>query len=115
SLCRRAEQSAKDALHLNFRGGQSDGSELRIGWTQLDFGAEAEETFEGGACAFDERDDDLSVTCFGAILYERDVAVADVLVNHRIARAASRSDALRSDTSQEKTREVYRVGHLDGV
>ena len=85
-LHRRAHQPAEDALHGHLRGVQSYRRVLRVGGAQLDLRAETVEPLQSRPRALDERDDYLAVARLRAILYQRDVAVADVLVYHRVAR-----------------------------
>ena len=82
---------------------ETHGRKLRVGGAQLDFRAEAEEAFEGCARRIHERDDNLSVARDGTILYERDVAVADVLVNHRIADHPQGVHIFGPHAAQQKT------------
>src|ERR1051325_11731041 len=86
-----------------------------MGRTQFDLRAEAIEPLERGARALDEGDDYFSVARFRAILYERDVAVADVLVDHRIALDPQGIDALGPHTPQQETRHADRLRVLDGI
>src|ERR1044072_7699432 len=82
----RAEQAAEDALDGDLRGVQADGRVLRVGGPEFNLGAEAVDSFERGAGALDARDDDLAVARLRPVLDQGDVAVADVLVDHRVAR-----------------------------
>src|SRR5215213_6171665 len=104
-LDRRAEQAAEDALDGDLRGVQADGRVLRVGGAQLDLRAEAVEPLERGARALDERDDDLAVARLRPVLYQRDVAVADVLVDHRVARHPQGVDATGAHATQEEARD----------
>jgi hypothetical protein len=50
---------------------------------------------------------------FGTIFDERDVAIADVFVNHGVALHAGGVDFLRSDSSQHEARHgnQFAIGH----
>ena len=64
-----------------FRGVHAYGCVRRVGGPKLDLCAEAEQPFERGARAFDQSNHDLAVSRLRPVLDERDVAVADMLVN----------------------------------
>src|ERR1051325_4231958 len=99
-LSRGAQESAEDSLHRDLRRVQAYRRVLGVRGPQLDLRAEAMQTLQGRARAFDERDHYLAVASLRAVLYECYVAVADVLVYHRVARHLQGIDAVRAHAPQ---------------
>src|SRR5512133_3412405 len=71
--------------------------------SQFHFVAPAENSFQSCAGLIDQRHDDFSITRFIATFDQRDVAVANVLIDHRVAFHTQRVDALWSNSAEQKT------------
>src|SRR6185503_8581081 len=72
---------------------------------EFDIYAPPEEAFERRLIVFGEqRHHDFTITCLSAILDQRDVAITNVLVDHRIAFHFQRINSLGTNASQEKAR-----------
>lgn len=92
---------------------QSKGLETRVRRPQFNFVATAENSFQSGAGLVDQCDNDLSVARFVATLDQRNVAIADVLVDHRVAFYSQRVDSLGANAAEKKTRHAnrFRIFH----
>lgn len=75
---------------------------------QFNLIASAENSFESGARLINQSHDDFSVARFITTFDQRDVPVADMFVDHRVALYTQRIDAFRSNSAKKKTRDADR-------
>src|SRR5215468_12673103 len=83
---------------------QSDRLEAGIGRPQFNLVASAEDSLKSGAGLIDQRDNDFSITRFIATFDQRNVTIANVLIDHRVAFNSQRINSLRTYASQKKPR-----------
>src|ERR1041385_8216506 len=104
-LITRTEQTAENALHADLTCRNCEWLQLGVCRLQLDIHTTAIEPLERRLVLFNQqRHDDLAVTRISTILDQRDITVADVLVDHRVAFHTQRINAIGLHPSEQEAR-----------
>jgi hypothetical protein len=99
------QQTAKDTLDADLIGGQGKRLQLRIGGMQLHVDAAPVKSFQRRLILFDEeRNNNFAVARVGTIFDQSDVAVTDVLVDHRIAFNLQSINSFGSHAAEQEAR-----------
>src|SRR5262249_41405999 len=94
---------------------QSKGLKTNVRRPQFNLVTTAENSFQSRAGLVDQRDNDLSIAGFVATLDQCNVAIADVLVDHRVTFYSQRVDSLGTNAAEKKTRYADRFRILNSV